>query len=73
MAARLAERGITAVPDHLRGPHYLSVRFPHGIDDATVDRLAGRNVHVSIRGESMRITPHLYNNDDDVERLLEAL
>jgi selenocysteine lyase/cysteine desulfurase len=73
IAARLVERGITAVPEHLRGPHYLSVRFPDGIDDATVERLATRNVHVSIRGESMRITPHLYNNDEDVERLIEAL
>lgn len=73
IAARLAERGIIAPPEHRRAPHYLSVRFPHGIDDHIVARLAARNVHVSIRGESMRITPHLYNNDEDVERLLEAL
>ncbi len=73
IAARLAERGIVAPPEHLRGPHYLSVRFPDGIDDAVLGRLAERNVHVSIRGENMRITPHLYNNDEDVERLLQAL
>jgi selenocysteine lyase/cysteine desulfurase len=30
-------------------------------------------VHVSLRGERMRITPHLYNDEADVERLIAHL
>ena len=73
VAARLAPAGIAAMPPEKRAPHFLSVRLPGGIDDALAERLAAAHVHVSLRGEGMRITPHLYNNDDDVDRLVAAL
>lgn len=73
IADRLAERSISALPPHLRGPHYLSVRFERGLPDDIETRLAAANVHVSLRGDRMRITPHLYNNEADVERLLAEL
>jgi selenocysteine lyase/cysteine desulfurase len=69
--ARLLERGVTAQQG--RAPHFLSVRFPGGLPEGIEGRLAAADVHVSIRGERMRITPHLYNDDGDVERLLQAL
>lgn len=31
------------------------------------------NVHVSVRGNAARITPHLYNTDADADRLVDAL
>ncbi|MEA3033539.1 MAG: hypothetical protein QOH86_1555 [Sphingomonadales bacterium] len=71
IAARLADRGIEASPD--RAPHYLSVRFAAGPPDGIEDRLASAGVHVSLRGDRMRITPHLYNDEEDVERLVAAL
>jgi selenocysteine lyase/cysteine desulfurase len=36
-------------------------------------QLAERNVYVSVRGSSIRVTPHLYNSDSDIDRLVEAL
>jgi selenocysteine lyase/cysteine desulfurase len=69
--ARLAERGIEGAPG--RAPHYLSVRFPGGPPDGIEQRLAESNVHVSLRGERMRITAHLYNDEEDVERLIRHL
>jgi selenocysteine lyase/cysteine desulfurase len=36
-------------------------------------RLAAENVHVSMRGSAMRVTPHLWNSDADVERLFAVL
>jgi selenocysteine lyase/cysteine desulfurase len=30
-------------------------------------------VYVSVRGDSLRVTPHLYNDDADVDRLIHAL
>jgi selenocysteine lyase/cysteine desulfurase len=36
-------------------------------------RRAAANVYVSVRGQAMRVTPHLWNTDDDVEKLFAAL
>lgn len=69
--ARLGERGVTAQPK--RAPHFLSVSFPDGLPEGIEERLAAADVHVSLRGERMRITPHLYNDEADTERLLAAL
>jgi selenocysteine lyase/cysteine desulfurase len=69
--ARLAERGVTGQAG--RAPHFLSVRFPGGPPEGIEQRLAAADVHVSLRGERIRITPHLYNDEGDSERLFEAL
>jgi selenocysteine lyase/cysteine desulfurase len=69
--ARLGERGMTALPG--RAPHFLSVGFPGGPPEGIEERLAAADVHVSLRGERMRITPHLYNDEADSERLFSAL
>ena len=71
IAARLADHGIDALPG--RAPHFLSVRYRAGMPDGIEARLAAANVHVSLRGETMRITPHLYNDADDIDRLVAQL
>lgn len=71
LEARLADHGIVAQAG--RAPHFLSVRFPEGLPEGIETRLADADVHVSLRGEWMRITRHLYNDDADTERLLSAL
>ncbi|HEX8222186.1 MAG TPA: aminotransferase class V-fold PLP-dependent enzyme [Allosphingosinicella sp.] len=68
---RLGDRGVTGQTG--RAPHFLSVRFPGGLPQGIEERLAAADVHVSLRGERMRITPHLYNDEADVERLFSAL
>lgn len=69
--ARLLEREVTGQEG--RAPHFLSVRFPGGLPEGIEARLAAADVHVSVRGERMRITPHLYNDEADAERLFAAL
>ncbi|HEX8578358.1 MAG TPA: aminotransferase class V-fold PLP-dependent enzyme [Allosphingosinicella sp.] len=71
LEAQLAPLGITAEAG--RAPHFLPVRFEGGMPEDVESRLAAANVHVSLRGETMRITPHLYNNVADEERLVAAL
>ena len=68
-----AEFGIGSVPDGRRAGHYLGLRFPGGVPDDLPARLAAGNVHVSVRGAAMRVTPHLWNTDADVERLFAVL
>ncbi len=73
IADAAAELGLTVGPSHLRAGHFLGLRFPGGLPDGLLPALAQRNVFVSVRGDSMRVTPHLYNTDADTERLLDAL
>ncbi|WP_416896595.1 MAG: aminotransferase class V-fold PLP-dependent enzyme [Minwuia sp.] len=73
IAERAARLGLRSPPDGARAPHFLGLSFPEAMPPDLVGTLAARNVHVSVRGQSMRVTPHLYNNDDDVARLMDAL
>lgn len=69
--ARLAGLGGCAAAR--RAPHYLSVRFPDAVPDSVGERLAAAGVHVSLRGDRMRITPHLYNDEADGDRLVREI
>jgi selenocysteine lyase/cysteine desulfurase len=69
--AKLRGRGVEGQPG--RAPHFLSVRFPDGPPEDIEQRLAAAEVHVSLRGDRLRITPHLYNDEADEERLFSAL
>ena len=73
IALRAARLGLSASPPALRAGHYLGLRFPQGMPDGLPERLAKEQVHVSLRGDSLRVTPHLYNHDGDVERLFGVL
>ena len=65
--------GLTSVPAPYRAGHFLGLSFPDGPPPGLVENLKQRNVHVSVRGSSVRVTPHVYNDDEDVARLFEAL
>jgi selenocysteine lyase/cysteine desulfurase len=73
IAERLAPLGLEAVPERLRAGHFLGLRLPDGAPSDLPRRLAARGVHVSARGDRLRVTPHLYNDAEDIERLAEAL
>jgi selenocysteine lyase/cysteine desulfurase len=47
--------------------------LPSGVPEDLASRLAAQNVFVSVRGDSLRVSPHLYNDERDVERLFGAL
>jgi selenocysteine lyase/cysteine desulfurase len=65
--------GIGSVPSDRRAGHYLGLRFRGGVPADLPTRLAAERVHVSIRGAAMRVTPHLWTTDADVERLFAVL
>jgi len=75
--AAIAERalglGLSASPPGLRAGHFLGLRFPQGMPDGLPERLAKEQVYVSLRGDSLRVTPHLYNHAGDVDRLFGVL
>ena len=76
--AAIAERaygefGISSVPAHRRAGHYLGLRFSGGIPSDLPMRLAAADVYVSVRGQAMRVTPHVWNTDEDIEKLFAVL
>ena len=56
-----------------RAGHFLGIRFPDGVPEGLPERLAAARVYVSLRGDSLRVTPHLYNNAADIDRLFSVL
>ena len=67
------ELGLDSVPAPRRAHHFLGLRFSGAVPDDLTIRLAAANVYVSVRGHSMRVTPHLWNTDDDIEKLFVEL
>ncbi len=69
---RLAERLRTAkvrFPDErMRAPHILSLGFPDGMPSGLAERLAAQKVFAAPRLGRLRISPHVYNDEEDVDR-----
>jgi selenocysteine lyase/cysteine desulfurase len=66
------EHGIEAVPGEVRARHMVGLKLGSTAPEDLASRLAAEGVFVSVRGESMRVSPHLYNTEEDVERLFEV-
>lgn len=65
--------GLIAPPTDMRAPHYLSLTKDEGLPSDLTARLAAEDIYVSVRGASMRVTPHLYNNEADLNRFASTL
>jgi len=65
--------GISSLARPQRAGHMLGLRV--GIDRAqSITReLAAKKIFVSARGGSIRISPHLYNDVNDISRLIDGL
>lgn len=68
-----AERGMVARPSALRAPHMTGIALPAEHAGAVAQHMAAAGVHVSVRGRMLRVSPHIYNTERDVQRLFEAL
>jgi selenocysteine lyase/cysteine desulfurase len=73
LASAASGLGFASPREGLRAPHYLCLRRKNGIAKGLAEKLAEKKVYVSVRGSSIRVTPNVYNNSADVERLREVL
>ena len=73
LAEELAAIGAPCPPASERGPHYLCALWPDTGPSNVIEQLSAQNICISQRGPFLRITPHLYNSQDDQSRLIEAL
>lgn len=59
-------------PD-VRSPHILCVSFDGGMPDGLAATLKAKNVHVAPRLGRLRVAPHVYNDEADCDRFVEAM
>jgi selenocysteine lyase/cysteine desulfurase len=65
--------GYFAHPQGRRVPHLFGLRREGGLPAGLGLALAAANVFVSLRGDAIRVSPHVYNDERDVERFLAVL
>jgi selenocysteine lyase/cysteine desulfurase len=73
IAQRAVAAGYVIAPAEQRSKHMLGIRFRGGLPAKLATALAAAKVYVSIRGDSVRISPHLYNTSADIDRLFAAI
>jgi selenocysteine lyase/cysteine desulfurase len=71
---QLKEKGFIIEDDAYRGAHLFGVRLPKGIDLEKVKAsLLRHKIYVSVRGNSIRVSPNVYNTEKDLQRFTKIL
>jgi selenocysteine lyase/cysteine desulfurase len=70
VADQLRNGEVTISDAAVRAPHILSLQFPGGMPERLVQQLATERVYVAPRIGRMRVSPHVYNDEDDVDRFV---
>ena len=73
LADGCGELGLIAPPQERRMPHILGLRRPNGLPENLIARLAERRVFASERGGGLRLSPHVWANEGDIDTCLAAL
>jgi selenocysteine lyase/cysteine desulfurase len=73
IASEATALGCTTPSEADRVRHIVGVKLPRGVPTGLTERLAESRTFVSVRGDSIRVAPHLYNDERDVERFIEVL
>ena len=73
LAEGLRDAGLDIPPSRVRTPHILGVGFPQGMPANLAQRLAAANVFAAPRLGRLRISPHVYNDEADIDRCIAVL
>lgn len=70
----LREKGFWIEDENYRGSHVFGVRLPQSVDTISIkESLLKNKVYVSFRGDAIRVSPHVYNNESDIKKLVKIL
>jgi selenocysteine lyase/cysteine desulfurase len=70
---RGADLAVTILDARLRAPHIVSLGFPGGMAPGLIADLAAAQVFVARRLGRLRVSPHVYNDESDIDRCVEIL
>lgn len=74
LVAEAGELGFGAEEGRWRAGHMVGLRAPQGVVPQELQaRLAANQIQVSVRGDVLRVSPHVYNDLGDIESLVSAL
>lgn len=73
IAGMLAGHGFDVVAAEHRAPHFQGARLPDTDPRKLAALLIDNGVYASVRGDHLRIAPHLYTDEEDLARLDEVL
>lgn len=73
LAAGLGNSGALVPDARFRAPHILSLGFPLGMPAGMVERLEAQGAYAAPRLGRLRISPHVYNDEEDVDRFVAAV
>ena len=70
----LGSLGYVIETQEARASHLFGINLPENIEmDRVKKALSVHKINISIRGNVLRISPNVYNDQKDVQRLLRAL
>jgi selenocysteine lyase/cysteine desulfurase len=70
----LKEKDFWIEDENYRTNHLFGLLLPQTIDSTyLLEKLQERKIYVSLRGDSIRVSPHVYNTHEDIEALIEVL
>ncbi len=74
VAGMWRERGYWIEESEARAAHLFGIQLPPGIAPVVLQqKLKDRHISVSVRGDFVRISPHVYNDVADMDALTEVL
>jgi selenocysteine lyase/cysteine desulfurase len=56
----------------VRAPHILSIGFRDGMPERMIENLAAEQIYVAPRLGRIRVSPHVYNDEADIDRFVSA-
>jgi selenocysteine lyase/cysteine desulfurase len=72
--SRLKEAGATILDSSIRANHLFSIQLPKSVDmNLLFEDFDREKIYVSKRKDSIRVSPHLYNDADDFEKLADVI
>jgi selenocysteine lyase/cysteine desulfurase len=70
----LSEAGYWIEDEEYRANHLFGILLPANIDkQQLLKELRFNHVFVSLRGDSVRVSPHVYNDERDIQALIDVL
>jgi selenocysteine lyase/cysteine desulfurase len=73
IANHAQELGLGVASPENRSGHLIGLRLAGRDPQALAAALANAQVYVSVRGDSVRVSPHVYNDIEDVQRFVDVL